>query len=244
MTTKDIGQPNQGPKPAGARRPSHDWEAIERDYRSGRFTLRELSALHGPNGPDAATIKRRADKHKWEKDLAEAVRIATRAKVIEATVAAEAAARATETQQAVAVAQQAVASSVSVASDIAAKVVIEHRARAKRAAEVARGILEELSAAAALDEDRELIAEILAGDGADPGKVAEARQAIQRALGIGARASTVQKLTDSLAKAQAMEERAYRLEDAPSAPQPAMDIASVPPDRAMEAYLTFVARKT
>jgi hypothetical protein len=42
-----------------AKRRALDWEAIERDYRTGRFTLRELEAKHGTNN---ATIARKISK--------------------------------------------------------------------------------------------------------------------------------------------------------------------------------------
>ena len=48
--TKSSGTPAPG-------RRRLDWEAIERDYRTGKFTLRELEAKHGANN---ATIARRA----------------------------------------------------------------------------------------------------------------------------------------------------------------------------------------
>lgn len=62
---------------SGRKRP--DWEAIERDYRTGRWTLRELETKHGVG---YATIARKAKSKHWEKDLAEAVRQATSATLL------------------------------------------------------------------------------------------------------------------------------------------------------------------
>lgn len=56
----------------------YDWEAIERDYRTGRFSLQQLASRHGPN---KATISRRANEEGWEKDLTDAVRQRTREKL-------------------------------------------------------------------------------------------------------------------------------------------------------------------
>ena len=44
-----------------------DWQAIERDYRAGVSSLREMAALHGINH---VSIKKRADKDGWARDLA------------------------------------------------------------------------------------------------------------------------------------------------------------------------------
>ena len=59
------------------RRP--DWEAVERDYRTGRFTLRELEAKHGAGYAD---ISRRAKREGWQKDLAAVIRQATNAALL------------------------------------------------------------------------------------------------------------------------------------------------------------------
>jgi len=60
-----------------------DWEAIERDYRTGRFTLRELEAKHGVRH---STISSRVQREGWTQDLADAVRQATRAALIAPSV--------------------------------------------------------------------------------------------------------------------------------------------------------------
>lgn len=48
----------------------HDWEKIEADYRTGKYSLRELSEIHGPAHP---VIAKRAKKYGWTKDLTEQV---------------------------------------------------------------------------------------------------------------------------------------------------------------------------
>ena len=55
-----------------------DWEAIQADYRTGRYSLQQLSDMHGPN---KASISKRATRDGWEKDLSQAVRQRTREKV-------------------------------------------------------------------------------------------------------------------------------------------------------------------
>jgi len=56
----------------------YDWEAIERDYRAGHLSIRHLADKHGI--PES-TVRSKAKSLGWERDLTEAVRTATRAKL-------------------------------------------------------------------------------------------------------------------------------------------------------------------
>jgi hypothetical protein len=56
----------------------YDWEAIERDYRAGHLSIRHLAAKHGI--PES-TVRSKANSLGWERDLTDAVRTATRAKL-------------------------------------------------------------------------------------------------------------------------------------------------------------------
>jgi hypothetical protein len=42
-----------------------DWPAIERDFRLGQFSVRQIAANHGVN---ASSISRRAEKERWAQD--------------------------------------------------------------------------------------------------------------------------------------------------------------------------------
>lgn len=65
----------------------HDWELIEREYRTGRFSLAQLEARHGVN---RSNISRRAKKYGWEKDLTDRVRERTQQKITRASLPTEA----------------------------------------------------------------------------------------------------------------------------------------------------------
>ena len=81
VTTKVQESAPKGATGVGKRKA--DWEAVERDYRTGQYTLRELEAKHGPNN---ATISRHAANHGWTQDLSVAIKQATNAKLIAAVV--------------------------------------------------------------------------------------------------------------------------------------------------------------
>lgn len=65
----------------------NDWELIEREYRTGRFSLAQLEKRHGVN---RSNISRRAKKHGWKKDLTDRVRERTQEKITRATLPPEA----------------------------------------------------------------------------------------------------------------------------------------------------------
>lgn len=109
-----------------------DWEAIERDYRTGTFTVRELEAKHGANN---ATIVRRAARGGWTKDLAVAVRQATNAALIQEAL-----------QQSGSAAQQSAATTVLAAAELNKQVILGHRQRLTDLAARANGALQKLIA--------------------------------------------------------------------------------------------------
>lgn len=65
----------------------YDWEAIRQEYRTGRFSLQQLSDRHGPN---RSNISRRAKAEGWEQDLTDKVRQRTREKMSRAAMPPEA----------------------------------------------------------------------------------------------------------------------------------------------------------
>ena len=58
-----------------------DWERIELDYRTGRYSNRELERLHGPT---EAMVRKKAKDNGWTRDLSEQIR----QRVLEKTTAA------------------------------------------------------------------------------------------------------------------------------------------------------------
>lgn len=65
-----------------ARRSDIDWDAIERDYRIGKLTLREMAAKHGVA---ESSVSLKAKQLGWARDLTEAVKQATKTALIEAS---------------------------------------------------------------------------------------------------------------------------------------------------------------
>lgn len=97
------------------KRRSVDWDACHRDYRTGKFTLRELAAKYGVTH---GAVGKRARDQGWQRDLTEEIRQATNARLTQELVA-------NEVNKSI----QAVSSTISVAAELNAQVVIGHRKR-------------------------------------------------------------------------------------------------------------------
>lgn len=113
-------------------RQKYDWEKIEAEYRTGRFSNRQLETMYGPS---EATIRNRAKKFGWKKDLTDAVRTRTK----EMTTAGQAdgidssgAERPTDEQI------------IEAAAATGASIVFQHRSYAKRGREVIGKLLDRL----------------------------------------------------------------------------------------------------
>lgn len=110
-----------------------DWDAVERDYRTGQFTQRELAEKHGCSHQ---AINKRAKSSGWTQDLAKQIKQATNAQLV-----------ATLVNQEVAKSGQEVASTVLAAAEVNTRVVLGHRKRIAdlhRLAEDAQAKLEEM----------------------------------------------------------------------------------------------------
>jgi transposase-like protein len=60
-----------------------DWEAIEREFRAGQLSVREIARQHGVT--DGA-IRKRAAAHGWERDLSGQVRETVRSRLVRTEV--------------------------------------------------------------------------------------------------------------------------------------------------------------
>ena len=176
-----------------------DWQAVERDYRTGSFTLRELEAKHGANN---GTISRRAAKLGWTQDLSNAVKHATNSALIESVLAEKSSN-----------AQQSTAVAVLAAAEVNKTVILGHRQDIRYTRDVAVSLLDELAASRMLAEEQELLVEILAGEGAEHVDVSRARSVVRKALDLPSRVSSIKALAETFSKLQAMERDAFGLKN-------------------------------
>lgn len=172
-----------------------DWEAVERDYRTGKFTQRELAEKYGISH---AAVGKQSREKKWQKDLEEEIRQATNSRLVQELVSSE-----------ISKGSQEVANTVLIAAEVNTQVILGHRRDVAATRQVAASLLEELSRSALLAEDQELLAQVLAGSGAEPVDEARARAAVQKALSLPSRVGSVKQLADAFDKLQLAERRAF-----------------------------------
>ena len=105
-----------------ARRSDIDWEAVERLYVAGQLTIRQIASKCDIN---PASITKRAKKHDWQRDLSAAIDARTKAKIssIDVSELIEQSAQQGAQQSA-----QTIKNAIEQASDVAAGIVIKHRA--------------------------------------------------------------------------------------------------------------------
>jgi hypothetical protein len=196
-----------------AKRRKADWEAIERDYRTGTWSDQELADKHG-NIVTRQAISKRAKEKGWTKDLTAVVRQATRAKVIADQVAERVANQVAIVAGNVAEScQEATTNVVEAIAEIRASMIKRHRKDWGQMADTAAALLEELRQSAMTAQDTELLAEILAGEGAEPKDVNEARRVVSKCLGLGGRIASIKALAETFTKVQAGQRVAFGIDD-------------------------------
>lgn len=179
-------------KPQGKR---VDWEAVERDYRAGKLTLREMATKHGcTNGRICQVAK---ERHWVRGDLQEQVKKATQALLIEQEVSSE-----------VSRLKQGLSETVVAAAEVNRQVIVGHRTRVKRVVDVAMQMLEELETttlgADKLGELFEKVTEDISGPA-----LASVQQQFRDMMRLHNRIASAQKLMVALKDAQALEAQTY-----------------------------------
>ena len=178
---------------AVAKRHKTDWEAIERDFRTGKFTLRELEAQHGVS---YAQISRKATKYGWTKDLREVIKQATDAAVLRETVTK---------------AQKDVTETVLVAAEVNKQVILAHRHGLQELTSVKRTLLDQIQQAAALLPDLAEVVEMVRQP--DDNGVDRANDALRKAMSRSALVDDLKKLADVDEKVRKGEREAFGLDD-------------------------------
>lgn len=172
-----------------------DWDAVERDYRTSKFTLREMAAKHDVTH---TTIARRAEKEGWTKDLTDAIRQATNTKLVQQSV-----------QQQCTVAHQNATDTVLVAAEINTQVIIGHRKGLRRITEIKEMLLWQIQQAAENLPDLADVIEMVRNP--DDNGVDRANDALKKAMGRSALVDDLKKLADVDEKVRKGEREAFNI---------------------------------
>lgn len=195
-----------------------DWEQIERQYRAGVVSLREIGRDHGVS--DTA-IRKRAKADGWERDLTEKVKERSRAKLVR-TLGSHGGSHEQRARTDAEIVEQAAETQVTV--------VKSHRRDIATGRRIVATLFNELiEATEQRDEIDEAIEVETAAD-----KDGKRRAMMRRAVGLPSRAATMQSLAGALRSIVVLERQAFNIESDPTedeAPKPVkvtVEDASVP----------------
>lgn len=192
-----------------------DWEAIERDYRTGQFSDQELADKHG-NVVTRQAISKRAKEKGWQKDLSREVRQATKAKLIAEQVAEKVAG---EVADRVAKNSNATVQAVLAAAETNKQVILGHRRDIAKVHSLTMALVDKLETAVSEKDDA-------------------------KRLPVGELVLSAQRAGQALARLQQMERVAFGL-DEPDDPAGAAGVSSLTDAQraARLAALTALARQ-
>lgn len=175
-----MASPSRKSATAPAKRKKVDWPAVERDYRTGKFTLRELEAKHGV---DNAQIARRKKAEGWTQDLSDAVRAATNAQLMSALVSTE-----------VSNAQQNVSTTIMAAAEVNTQIILGHRKGLNRITRIKETLLDQIEQAATLMPDLAEVIEMVRQP--DDNGVDKANDALRKAMSRSGLVDDLKKLAE------------------------------------------------
>lgn len=194
MTTKNASVPAAKPK-------AIDWEAIERDYRAGILSLREIAKTQGIS--DTA-IRKHAKANGWERDLTDRVNEKVRTQLVRAEVRTAN----PQTEREI----------VEVAAEAVVSVVLRGRKRITAQTELVDLLTKQLMDVAGTREDfEEAIDELTADD-----RTGERRARLMKAIALPTHASTAVNLSNALKTLIGLERQAFNIRDEAQAPADAL----------------------
>lgn len=182
------------------KRPDVDWEAIEREYRLGQLTVREIARQHSVSH---TSVTRRAEKYGWARDYSDEIRAKTQAALLRTSESAPPE-RTTPTRE-----------DLAVAVETRVSLVLTHQSSIARLRAIAEKLANQLSADSDdIKEIEEAIEEETAGD-----KSGERRARMLKAVSLGSRAGIARELSQVLKNLIPLERQAFNLDDkAPADP--------------------------
>lgn len=97
-------------------------------------------------------------------------------------------------------------------AEVNKQVILGHQQDAARLRQLVGNLTSEIAASAMLAQEMELLAQILAGSGAEPADENRARQVVLKALNMGQRVSSLKALSETLKNLISIEREAYNID--------------------------------
>ena len=185
-----------------------DWEAIEREYRAGQLSIREIASQHGIS--DTA-IRKKAKAKGWARDLTEQVQKRVRSETVRSAVRESNANVDTEDDDQV----------VQAFGERGSEVNAIHRNDTRMGRELVETMFAELQQQCAGPEVTQAAVEQYADEQELNG---QARSFAMKAISLPGRASTLRDLSQSLQRLVALERQAYSLDEKGRSDDPLNDL--------------------
>lgn len=177
-----------------------DWEAVEREYRAGIRSLRDIGEAFGVS--DAGIIKR-AKKEEWARDLTAKIKAKADAKVSASMVSKPVSAQTRATEREI----------VEAVSDVQAKVQIDQRKDVSRSRGIVQKLFSELEGQIDGIEDFERLAELMANP--DENGTDRLNVLYQKVIAFPSRVDSAKKLSEALRVLVELERKVLRIKDEP-----------------------------
>lgn len=172
-----------------------DWEAVEREYRAGIRSLRDIGAEFGVS--DAGILKR-AKKDEWQRDLTERIRAKAEAKVSAALVSEKVSAESNANERIV----------VEASAQVLADALLGQRRDVSRSRSIVQRLFDELEA------QGDGLAELaMLGEALESGDEEKLAQIARKVIAFPSRVDSAKKLAESLRTLVELERKVLRIKD-------------------------------
>lgn len=182
-----------------------DWVGVERDYRAG---ILSNTAIGKKYGISHTAVQKRAKAEKWTRDLSKRIEAEREAKVSRAMVSVKVSEQRKATDDQV----------VEANAEVQKNIILEHRDDLKASRELVKRLLSELAAQTMTPEQITILADahlaLKADENGNVDERARAKliEAWMKSLGLSDRATTVQKLVNSLSVLVDKERQAFGID--------------------------------
>ena len=177
-----------------------NWEAIERAYRAGLLSIREIASTQGITH---GAINKRAKRDGWERNLKAKIQAKADALVSKRTVSTLVSTKQADTEREI----------IEVNAEVIANIRMAHRGDISRGRRLTNKLLDELEALT--DEQgtiKELIAQLKDADRDDGDAMADVLALANKMGALPSRTKTMKELAETLKTLVALERQAYDLD--------------------------------
>jgi hypothetical protein len=189
--------------PPERRKPEIDWEAIERDYRAGLMTLRQIADEHGVTH---GAINKRAKRDFWERDLAAKVQARADALVSKQMVSKEVSKAALVTER------QVIESNAQVIADT----ILNQRADVQAGMKIVASLMSELTAICGPEKSQELETLGLLMRSENDSGVDKLNDLYRLVISLPERSKTAKTLTEALRNLIELQRKILKLDEDPA----------------------------